>query len=65
MELKLLRSLDAYGDTRFNHLQMDEVISDLKATGAWKKSAAVAEAIILAQRCKQADGSLTLCFFGD
>ncbi len=63
-----LRYIDPWGDTVFNHLQMDELISELKRVrlrATTEEQRAFVDAIEgLAARCKDGDG-LYLKFLGD
>ncbi|MGH9745887.1 MAG: hypothetical protein ACRD59_07235 [Candidatus Acidiferrales bacterium] len=63
-----LRYIDPWGETVFNHLQMDELISELKRVrlkASTEEQRAFVDAIEgLASRCKEGDG-LYLKFFGD
>lgn len=63
-----LRYIDPWGDTTFNHLQMDEVISELqrlRAVTAVEVERAFIDAIeAMAQRCKDGE-QVYLRFIGD
>ena len=61
---KLLKYLDPYGDTVFNHLQMDDLILDFKELKEIRYDESIHEIIQLALTCKaQAHSYLT--FYGD
>ena len=63
---KLIKYLDSYGDTVFNHLQMEDLITDfaLLEKEIINQKELIKEIIQLAQRCK--DGIHTyLKFYGD
>ena len=63
-----LRYIDPWGDTIFNHLQMDELISELqriRATTSIESERAFIDAIEgMAMRCKEGE-HLYLKFLGD
>ncbi|MGA8143146.1 MAG: hypothetical protein WB987_04565 [Candidatus Acidiferrales bacterium] len=63
-----LRYIDPWGETVFNHLQMDELISELRRVrlkASTEEERAFVDAIEgLASRCKESDG-LYLKFLGD
>jgi hypothetical protein len=61
---KLLCYLDAYGDTIFNHLQMDDLIKDLQSLKLKKTYPLLDELKILAERCKNEEHTY-LAFYGD
>ena len=61
---KLLRYLDAYGDTIFNRTQIDDLITDLKRLDKLVASPTIAQVIELAERCKDKVHTY-LCFNGD
>jgi uncharacterized protein YeeX (DUF496 family) len=63
-EYKLLRYLDAYGDTIFNGLQMDDLIDDLKQLKSIYENRLIDEIIFLAEQCKTEPHSY-LVFYGD
>lgn len=61
---KLLRYLDAYGDTIFNRLQMDDLINDLQSLKMIEANPLLDEIKILAERCKNEEHTY-LAFYGD
>ena len=62
---KLIRYLDPYGDAVFNHLQMQDLISDLEnLTKIDRNNQLVVEIISLAKRCIE-ESHLYLVFYGD
>jgi hypothetical protein len=62
--LKLLCYLDAYGDTIFNRLQMDDLIKDLERLKLLKANPLLDEIHLLAERCKR-ETHTYLVFYGD
>ena len=63
-QFKLVRYIDPYGDTIFNQLQMDDLISDLEALQEINHSNDIKKIIDLAIKCKQ-EPHLYLAFYGD
>lgn len=61
---KLLCYLDAYGDTIFNRLQMDDLIKDLQSLKQIEANPLLNEIQILAERCKKEEHTY-LAFYGD
>lgn len=61
---KLLCYLDAYGDTVFNNLQMDDLIKDLQKVKLIETNPLLNEIILLAERCKK-EIHTYLVFYGD
>jgi hypothetical protein len=61
---KLLRYLDAYGDTIFNRIQIDDLLIDLKKLDELATNTIIKQVIELAERCKAQVHSY-LCFNGD
>lgn len=61
---KLLCFLDAYGDTIFNRLQMDDLINDLQRLKQIEANPLLSEIQILAERCKKEEHRY-LAFYGD
>lgn len=61
---KLLRYLDAYGDTVFNRLQMDDLIQDLRDLRKIESNPLVDEILLLAELCKKKVHTY-LVFYGD
>ena len=63
-EFKLLQYIDPYGDTIFNRLQIDDLISDLKGLREIAYDETIDEAIELALACKSKQHTY-LIFYGD
>jgi len=63
-KFKLLKYLDPYGDTIFNHLQMDDLISDLKVIQEINHNNDIEKIINLANECK-IGLHVYLVFYGD
>lgn len=61
---KLLRYLDPYGDTVFNHNQIDDLITDLKKLDELAIVTDISQIISLAKKCKN-EIHTYLCFNGD
>jgi hypothetical protein len=61
---KLICYLDAYGDTIFNRLQMDDLIKDLQRLNLIQANPLLDEIKILAERCKNGEHTY-LAFYGD
>jgi hypothetical protein len=61
---KLLCYLDAYGDTFFNRLQMEDLIKDLQSLKLVESNPLLDEIKILAERCKNEEHTY-LAFYGD
>jgi hypothetical protein len=61
---KLFCYLDAYGDTIFNRLQMDDLIKDLKSLKLSETNPLLDEIQLLAERCKNEEHTY-LVFYGD
>jgi hypothetical protein len=62
---RLLKYLDHYGDTVFNHLQMNDLIQDLEIfKGSYSDTHLIDELISLAKQCKTGVHSY-LVFYGD
>jgi hypothetical protein len=63
---KILKYLDPYGDTTFNILQMDDVISDFELLQKMEEcdGSFIQQIIVLAQECK-AENHQYLVFVGD
>ena len=61
---KLLCYLDAYGDTIFNRLQMDDLIKDLQCLKLTKINPFLDEIQIIAEHCKKEEHTY-LAFYGD
>lgn len=61
---KLLCYLDANGDTIFNRLQMDDLITDLQSLKQIEANPFLDEILILAERCKKGEHTY-LAFYGD
>lgn len=61
---KLLCYLDAYGDTIFNRLQMDDLIKDLQSLKQTEANPLLNEIQMLAERCKKEEHTY-LAFYGD
>jgi len=61
---KLLCYLDKYGDTIFNHLQMKDLINDLKNLKILEINPLIDEIIKLAIKCKEGT-HIYLVFYGD
>ena len=51
-KFKLLQYLDPYGDTVFNYLQMDDLISDLLLLKKNQTNLLIDELLILSEKCK-------------
>jgi len=60
----LIKYLDPYGDTVFNHLQIDDLIIDLKKLREISVNKAIDEIINLALKCKSTQHSY-LIFYGN
>lgn len=63
-KFRLLCYLDAYGDTFFNRLQMDDLIKDLQILKLKEVNPILDEIKILAERCKKEEHTY-LAFYGD
>ncbi|MFI5137621.1 MAG: hypothetical protein ACHQIM_07325 [Sphingobacteriales bacterium] len=63
-KFKLIKYLDPYGDTIFNHLQMDDLVSDFKKLQDIKYAESVETIIQLAEKCKIGCHTY-LVFYGD
>lgn len=61
---KLVKYLDPYGDTIFNHLQMDDLILDFKKLQNLRYDENVERVIQLAVKCKL-EPHTYLVFYGD
>jgi hypothetical protein len=61
---RLLCYLDAYGDTFFNRLQMDDLIKDLQSLNLIEINPLLDEIQALAERCKKEEHTY-LAFYGD
>ncbi len=61
---KLLCYLDPYGNTTFNHLQMDDLIKDLQNLKQMEFSPLLDKILRLAERCKK-EAHTYLAFYGD
>lgn len=63
---RLLRYLDSYGDTVFNRLQMEDLISDIKfAAECGKIDCVLAEKMEILARCCKEEHHIYLRFAGD
>ena len=60
----LIKYLDPYGDTKFNGLQMDDLIDDLKKLQELNYSETTGEVIKLASQCSVTSHTC-LVFYGD
>ena len=63
-KFKLLQYLDAYGDTIFNYLQMDDLISDLILLKNDEENLLINELITLSNKCRT-ERHTYLVFYGD
>lgn len=63
-KFKLLHYLDPYGDTVFNYLQMDDLISDLFLLKKEEENFLINELIILSEKCKT-ERHTYIVFYGD
>ncbi len=63
-EFKLLQYLDPYGDTIFNHLQMNDLIQDLQSLKLMENNLLINEVQLLAESCKNKPHTY-LVFYGD
>lgn len=64
-DIKLIKYLDPYGDTVFNSIQMNDLISDLKyITLIEPDNKVIDEIILLAQKCL-GEPHQYLSFYGD
>ena len=64
-EIKLVKYLDPYGDTVFNSIQMNDLISDMKyITLIEPDNKVVDEIVLLAQKCLS-EPHQYLSFYGD
>jgi hypothetical protein len=61
---KLIKYLDPYGDTIFNGLQMDDLITDLEKLQELNYSETTTKVIELAVECKT-NSHIYLVFYGD
>ena len=61
---KLIKYLDPYGDTTFNSLQMNDLISDLKKLNEINNDGIIEKIIDLAFKCK-IEPHTYLTFYGD
>lgn len=61
---KLLQYLDPYGDTIFNHNQIDDLVIDLIMLDELAAVTGISQIISLAKRCKD-EIHTYLCFNGD
>ena len=62
---KLIKYLDQYGDTKFNNLQMHDLIEDFKILQTFEpENDLIKEIINLATICLK-NNHLYLCFYGD
>lgn len=61
---KLLRYLDAYGDTVFNGMQMDDLFQDFNYLNTKEKNPLINEILMLINRCKN-EPHTYLVFYGD
>ena len=61
----LIKYLDKYGDTKFNKLQMSDLIEDLEKLQTYEpKNVLIKEIIKLAYLCLE-NNHIYLCFYGD
>jgi hypothetical protein len=63
-EFKLVKYLDPYGDTIFNHLQMDDLILDFKKLQNLSYDENIERMMQLAVKCKS-EPHTYLVFYGD
>lgn len=61
---KLIKYLDKYGDTVFNHLQIADLVSDLEKIQQIKYNSKITLIIELARKCEQ-EQHTSLTFYGD
>jgi len=64
LDLNMLKYLDPYGDTVFNHLQMNDLILDLQHLKKVINAPILDDVRVLAERCKTAPHTY-LSFYGD
>ncbi len=60
----LLKYIDPYGDTIFNNLQIDDLVTDLELLKEIDGNELIDEIILLAQECKS-EIHTYLTFYGD
>lgn len=63
-EFKLFQYIDSFGNTTFNRLQMDDLISDLSKLKLVEDNSKIVELIELAEKCKNGI-HYYLVFYGD